>query len=138
MEFLLIMFNKANVIVAFDCDFLVNWISPVEYAAQYAETRKLDDGKKEMSRHYQFETALSVTGSNADVRVGIKPSQQLAYLVALHNAIASRSSAKSAGSSNLKDEVIGKAAAELLANKGKSIVVCGTNNVRSAEYRKHH
>ena len=31
------MFNKANVIVGIESDFLVNWISPIEYAAQYAD-----------------------------------------------------------------------------------------------------
>jgi MoCo/4Fe-4S cofactor protein with predicted Tat translocation signal len=50
-------FEKANVIVSFAADFVANWISPVEFAAQYAQTRKLDNGKKEMSRHYQIETA---------------------------------------------------------------------------------
>ena len=123
------MFNKANIIVGFDCDFLVNWISPVEYASQYGETRKLDFGRKEMSRHYQFESALSVTGSNADVRTGIKPSQQLSYILALHNAIAGKTGGKSAGSSSAKSPVIEKLASELLANRGKSLVVCGINNV---------
>jgi molybdopterin-containing oxidoreductase family iron-sulfur binding subunit len=125
------MFNKANVIVGFDCDFLINWVSPVEYASQYAETRKLDDGRKTMSRHYQFESALSVTGSNADVRTGIKPSQQLSYLIALHNSIASKAGAKSAGSSSAKDAMIEKLAGELWENRGKSLVVCGTNNLNA-------
>ena len=123
------MFNKANVIVGFDCDFLLNWLSPIEYASQYAETRKLDDGRKEMSRHYHFESALSLTGSNSDVRTGIKPSQQLSYLLALHNALASKAGAKSAASSSVNAEVITKLANELWANRGKSLVVCGINNV---------
>lgn len=121
-------FNKANIIVAFDCDFLLNWISPVEYASQYGETRKLNGGRKEMSKHYQFESALSLTGSNADVRKGIKPSQQLSYIIALHNAIASKAGAKSAGSANADAKVIEKLAEELWSNKGKSLVVCGIND----------
>ena len=121
-------FNKANVIVAFDCDFLLNWISPVEYASQYAESRKLNNGRKEMSKHYQFESALSLTGSNADVRTGIKPSQQLSYIIALHNAIASKAVAKSAGSATADEKIIDKLAEELWSNKGKSLVVCGIND----------
>ena len=123
------MFNKANVIVGFGCDFLINWISPVEIAAQYAETRKLNNGRKEMSRHYQFESRLSVTGSNADVRVGIKPSQQLPYLLALHNAIAAKAGMKMAGSSSINDNVIKKLADELWENRGKSLVVSAINNI---------
>ena len=124
------LFNKAKIIVGFDCDFLLNWISPVEYAAQYAETRKLNNGSKEMSRHYQFETALSLTGSNADVRIGIKPSQQLSYIIALYNALAKRLDAsKTIAGTSVNDGVIEKLAAELYENKGKALVVCGINDL---------
>ncbi len=122
-------FNKANIIVGFECDFLLNWISPVEYASQYAVTRKLDNGRKEMSKHYQFESALSLTGSNADFRTGIKPSQQLSYIMALHNAIAAKAGLAAAGSSSVDAKQLEKLAAELWTNKGKSLVVCGINNI---------
>ena len=125
------MFNKANVIVGIESDFLVNGISPIEYAAQYAETRKLDGGKKAMSRHFQLEAAMSVTGSNADVRIGVKPSEHGAAVVSLHNAIASKSGAAAIGG-GIDGELAGrieKVAEELLANKGKSLVVCGINDV---------
>ena len=126
------MFNKANVIVGIEADFLVNWISPVEYAAQYAETRKLDGGKKEMSRHFQLESALTVTGSNADMRMGVKPSQQGAMVAALYNAVAGKTGGSSISGANVEGEnqkrieIIAEA---LLSNKGKSLVVCGINDV---------
>ena len=125
------MFNKANVIVSFDCDFLINWISPIEYSSQYAETRKLFNGRKEMSKHFQFESHLSVTGSNADVRTGIKPSQQLSYILALHNAIASKSGGSSAGSSAASGKAIDNTAQALWSNRGKALVVCGINDVNA-------
>ncbi len=40
-----------------------------------------------MSRHIQFETGMSVTGTNADVRMAIKPSEEGPALLALYNAI---------------------------------------------------
>ena len=125
-------FNKANVIVGIESDFLVNGISPIEYSAQYAETRKLDGGKKEMSKHFQLEAALSVTGSNADVRIGMKPSQQGAMVTALYNAIASKTGASSISGGSLEGEnqkKIEAVAESLLANKGKSLVVCGINDL---------
>jgi len=124
-------FDKANVIVSFDCDFLVNWISPIEHARGYAETRKLNGGKKEMSRHIQFESALSVTGSNADKRIGMKPSMQGAAIANLYNAVAKLSggSAVNAGSSGDAQKEIETTAKALVENKGKSVVVCGINNV---------
>ncbi len=127
-------FDKANVIVAFDCDFLVNWISPIEHARAYAETRKLNNGKKEMSRHIQFESALSVTGSNADKRIGVKPSMQGAAISYLYNSIAKKAAA---GSISVQESLLPQPTAAALEatakalweNKGKSVVVCGINNV---------
>ncbi|MBK6443980.1 MAG: TAT-variant-translocated molybdopterin oxidoreductase [Bacteroidetes bacterium] len=124
-------FDKANVIVALDADFLVNWISPVEHARQYAETRKLNGGKKSMSRHIQVESALSVTGSNADLRIPVKPSQQGAVAANLYNAVAAGTGASAIAASALDAETakkIASVAKELLENKGKSLVVCGVNN----------
>jgi len=123
-------FDKANVIAAFDCDFLVNWISPIEYARQYSETRKLNNGKKELSKHYQFESALSLTGSNADMRVGVKPSQQGAVIANLFNAIAKKAGATAVNAGSIGDlsKNVDKLADELWENKGKSVVVCGINN----------
>jgi len=122
-------FDKANVIVSFSSDFLVHGFSPVEHARQYAMGRKLDD-KKTMSRHYQFETALSVTGSNADYRFPVKPSQQSALIGALYNAVASKTggTAVNAGAAGELNKEISAIASLLVENKGKSLVVCGINN----------
>lgn len=123
--------DKAQSIVSIGCDFLVNWISPVEHAKQYSATRKLGNDKKSMSRHTQFETALSVTGSNADRRVPVKPSQQLSVAAGIYNAIAAKSGA-AAVTCNASGELlkaINATAEELWNNKGKAVVVCGINNV---------
>jgi MoCo/4Fe-4S cofactor protein with predicted Tat translocation signal len=122
-------FDRANVIVSFAADFLVNWLSPVEHSWQYAQGRKLNKGKKTLSKHIQFETILSLTGSNADLRVPIKPSQIGVAVLNLYNAIASK-----VGESSLKvsekiaDKEIAYSAKWLLDNKGKTLVVCGVND----------
>ena len=60
-------FDKAKVIVGIQADFLGTWISPVEYAKDYIKTRKVEDAHHaSISRHYQIETYMSLTGSNAD------------------------------------------------------------------------
>ena len=41
-----------------------------------------------MSRLYVYESRLSLTGSNADYRFGIKPSEEAAVLLGLYNEIA--------------------------------------------------
>jgi len=117
-------FSKAEIIVSFGADFLGTWISPIEYSAQYAVTRKLGKSKKKMSRHYQFETNLSLTGSNADYRTPIKPSQEGLFVAALYNAV----TGNKLNVADVKNETIAKAAADLLNSKGKSLVVSGSNN----------
>ncbi|MCB0542976.1 MAG: 4Fe-4S ferredoxin, partial [Saprospiraceae bacterium] len=77
--------EQANVIVSFGADFLGTWISPVEFARQYAKGRKLEDVKNpKMSRHIQVESHVSLTGSNADNRIMVRPSEQGAAILALH------------------------------------------------------
>ncbi len=121
-------FDAAEVIVSFGADFLGTWISPVEYARAYAKNRKVA-GKKgaKMSRHYQVESHMSLSGSNADNRILIKPSEMGAAIVALYNALTGNS-----GGPKLNDKAavaIKKIATELNNAKGKSLVVCGSNNV---------
>ena len=118
-------FSKAEVIVSFGADFLGTWIAPIEFARQYGITRKLGKSKKTMSRHYQFETNLSLTGSNADVRTAIKPSQEGLFVAALYNAISGNKISTAA----VKNEGIENAAKDLLNSKGKSLVVSGSNDV---------
>ena len=115
-------FSKANVIVSLGADFLGTWISPVEYAKQYVVNRKVSTTKRTMSRHFQFETAMSLTGSNADVRVPVKPSEMGAVALALYNAVIG------GGSSSYSNPQLTKAAAELAANRGAGLVVSGSND----------
>ena len=116
-------FGKANVIVSLGADFLGTWISPVEYARQYVQNRKVSTDKRSMSRHFQFETAMTLTGSNADVRVPVKPSEMGAIALALYNAVAGNG-----GASTYKNAQLTAAAAELSANRGAGLVVSGSND----------
>ena len=121
------MFDNADVIVSFDADFLGTWIDPIEFTKRYSKTRKLDPKKKKMSRHYQFEANLSLTGANADYRTPTKPSEQGPAVLALYNALASATGNSSvSGGKDVKN--IDKAASDLLKAKGKALVVSGSND----------
>ncbi|MFN7260261.1 MAG: TAT-variant-translocated molybdopterin oxidoreductase, partial [Cyclobacteriaceae bacterium] len=115
-------FSKAKVIVSVGADFLGTWLSPIEFAKAYGTTRAVSEEKRDMSRHYQFESNLSLTGANADYRSLMKPSQEGAVLAQIYNIVAGRSAADS-GVAHVE-----KAAKELLANKGASLVVCSSND----------
>ena len=108
-------FDKANVIVSFGADFLGNW-GNTDLESQWALGRKPEDGK--MSKHYQIESTLTLSGSNADNRLQIKPSEQAGLLSNLYNAL----------NGSTADSRIQKMTTDLLNNKGKSLVVCNSNN----------
>ncbi len=122
-------FDKANVVVGFGADFLENWPASSGYVADYAKLRSPKSGK--MSKHFQFETNMSLTGSNADVRKSIKPSEHGKYVLALYNEIASAKGAStySVGGELEYADTVKKAAAELLKAVGKSVVISGSNDV---------
>jgi molybdopterin-containing oxidoreductase family iron-sulfur binding subunit len=121
-------FDKAEVIVGFNADFLGTWLSPVEFAKQYAKKRELSKDKKTLSKHYQFESTMSLTASNADVRVAIKPSDELTVLLNLYNKIAARSDMPTFNADTSPVDV-DKVADDLMHHQGKGLVVSGTNDV---------
>ena len=122
-------FDKANLIVSIDADFLGTWISPIEYARQYATNRKVDVKKPSMSRHIQVESAMTLTGSNADNRILVKPSEMGQAIVALYNAVAAKAGGQSVTGGKCEASAqLAKVADQLWANRGKSLVVAGSNN----------
>jgi molybdopterin-containing oxidoreductase family iron-sulfur binding subunit len=121
-------FADTEVIAGFNCDFLGSWLSPVEYALQYSKSRDLTNGKNTISKHYQFESWMSLTGSNADIRYPIKPSDEKVILANLYNYIAAKS-----GTPQIQVQAspvdISKLAEDLMLHQGKSLTVSGTNDV---------
>ncbi len=124
-------FDKADLIVSFGADFLGSWISHSEFTRQYVSKRNEQAVKSgKMSRHIHFEAGMSITGSNADVRIPIKVSQEGLALVNLYNAIAGTTlpGSKKLGN-NVADNAIILAAKELQNAKGRALVVSGSNDV---------
>ncbi len=122
-------FSKAKTIVSIGADFLGTWISPTEFSTQWAKGRKVSKANRNMSRHYQFETIMSNTGANADYRIAIKPSQEGLVVAALYNAVAAKTGGSAITAPKFANENIEKAAADLVASKGASLVVSGSNDV---------
>ncbi|MEI6582896.1 MAG: TAT-variant-translocated molybdopterin oxidoreductase [Chitinophagia bacterium] len=120
-------FDKANVIVSLQADFLGTWLSPVEFARQYAAGKKLNEQKPEMSKHIHFESVASLTGSNADEKHLIRPSETGAVAEALLSAI--NGQAVTGISDKLIKEAVEHAAKALVAAKGSALVVCGSNDI---------
>ncbi len=120
-------FDKAEYILSFDADFLGTWIAPVEFARDYASTREVRTAHPHMSKHIQVESALSMTGTNADERIPVTPRESLLMLGNIYNSIAGAT-----GFSNISSPTcvtgVDSICADLLNHKGKSIVVSGSND----------
>ncbi|HLN52975.1 MAG TPA: 4Fe-4S dicluster domain-containing protein [Lentimicrobium sp.] len=119
------LFEKAEYIVSFDADFLGTWISPVEFAFRYGQSRDLLHGKQKLTKHYQFETSLSITGSKADERFPVKPSDIPILVSGLYNELAGN---KSQIEDHPAKRGLKKIANELKDAPGRSIVISGSND----------
>ena len=80
-------FDNTKVVVSLGADFLGTWLSPVEFQRSFAQARKVNPSSPDISRHYQFESMMSVTGGNADFRYTHKPSETGLIALGLLNAI---------------------------------------------------
>lgn len=122
-----ILFDKADVVVSFSADFLGTWISPGEFSFRYGAAKDLLNGRTQIVKHYQFESGLTITGSKADIRYPVKQSEQAAIIVQLHSEL-SKLAGESTTSSKDLHPAVKKIAQELWNARGKSIVICGSND----------
>ncbi len=117
-------FAEADVILALDSDFL----NPSGVGPAYARdfyTRRQPDGN-EMNRLYVVENHYSNTGGLADHRLRLRASDIGAFAAALAAKVgAEGGTAFAAPSASLNEEWIDGVAKDLLAHKGKSIVLVG-------------
>jgi MoCo/4Fe-4S cofactor protein with predicted Tat translocation signal len=68
-------FQNADVILSLDADFLFCGPASVRHARDFAEKRRVHQGKADMNRLYVIEATPSVTGSMADHRLALRPSE---------------------------------------------------------------
>lgn len=123
-------FANAEVIVSFGADFLGTWGSTVEYTKAYSANR-VPTKDKALVKHIQFESNMSLTGTNADDRFPMKASNEALHLATLYNKLATKLGAKPlpvAKEAELAGNALTKTADILASSKGKSLVISGSNN----------
>lgn len=118
-------FSQAKTVIGIGADFLSTWLMGNQFSSDYG-TRRDPDGEW-MNKHFQFESILSITGSNADYRAMIKPSEQANVLAYMLGKFGVNTGVSSTLSKEVQ-EVADKAVKSLKASKGMSLVVCGSNN----------
>ncbi|MCP5112835.1 MAG: 4Fe-4S dicluster domain-containing protein [bacterium] len=131
-------FDMAEVIISFDADFLGTWISPVEYTAGFRAGRNLEAKPPRSSYHVQFGSRMSLTGSKADQRIRTAPGALGPAMTQLAAAVATL--AGETFESTDVDEISEQLAARLWNARGRSLVVCGSQDVgqqRLCNYINH-
>lgn len=127
-------YDKAQMIVSIDADFLGTWGPTMTNNKRFADGRRNID---KMSRLVSFDSTYSLTGANADIRFRIKPSQQFDIVMGLIAEIVGKVSVSDsvktavapyngiADKLGISAEAFKKVAADLVNNQGESIVVAG-------------
>ncbi|MBX2846619.1 MAG: TAT-variant-translocated molybdopterin oxidoreductase [Saprospiraceae bacterium] len=126
--------ENADVIVSFAADFLCGWLDHITMNQGYVANRKINPENPTLSKHYQVESNMSLSGANADVRVPVKPSQQKAALFQLYNLLAGKvggSAISGVPSEDLSNGELERMADDLVAARGKSVVLCGAHDEES-------
>ena len=77
-------FSKASLIVSIGADFLGDWQGG-SYDSGYAQGRIPKNGK--MSRHFQLEANMTLSGAAADKRVAMSTANQKQALVLIYNTV---------------------------------------------------
>ncbi len=113
-------FAKASLIVSVGADFLGDWQGG-GYGAGYAQGRIPKNGK--MSRHFQLEANMTLSGAAADKRLPMSTANQKQALVHIYNVVTGSSVAVNLDE-QFKSEVT-KAAQQLKAAGSKGVLVSG-------------
>jgi Fe-S-cluster-containing dehydrogenase component/anaerobic selenocysteine-containing dehydrogenase len=126
--------EQAEVIVAFEADFLGAWISPVEFTAAYQTGRRPHGTSPRMSYHVQFESRLSLTGSKADQRLAVRPGDIGLLMSHLAVRLAARAGralpAERLAQSPVSSSFLDRLADVLWQNRRRSLVLCGCQDVK--------
>ena len=121
-------FSKAKRILSIDADFFHAEAGSLYYAREFSKGRKVEKKEDPMNRLYVAESGLSLTGSMADHRLRLASSNMLAFAAAIAAKVTGDSSyASAAAGLAVKAEWIAECAADLVANKGASVVVAGSH-----------
>ncbi len=114
-------FDKADVILSLDSDFLYWGPAHLHYTREFCDRRVSEPGQQTMNRLYVFESFPTITGMKADHRIPMQPEEIGRLSVALASAV------DFAGATNdiSKEPWFDPMVRDLQAHSGSSIVIAG-------------
>jgi MoCo/4Fe-4S cofactor protein with predicted Tat translocation signal len=116
-------FEKADVIVSLDADFLACGAGSLRYVRDFTRRRRVQDTAGTMNRLYVVESTPSVTGAIADHRLPLRPTEIDAFARALAAALGLPR--QPSGAEGPNPQWVKAIVADLQQHRGAGIVIAG-------------
>ena len=143
-------FDRADVIVSLDADFLADMPGSVRHARDFSTRRRAAAGSAPMNRLYVFESSPTITGAAADHRFPIPPQSIETLARAIHSFVVLASDAAekppeggttnklgTTNDSGVPAAWIQAMVSDLRSHRGRSIVVAGRGQPASVHALVH-
>jgi MoCo/4Fe-4S cofactor protein with predicted Tat translocation signal len=118
-------FERADVVLSIDADFLSWPPGHVRYARDFTSQRRVRSGVKAMNRMYVVEPAPTITGAMADHRLSLRPTHIEGFARAVAQALGLAASGDVPELSGEDARVFSALIEDLQAHRGSSLIVAG-------------
>ena len=118
-------FDKADVVVSLDADFLGFGPGAVRYTKDFSSRRRIGTPQDELNRLYAVEPVPTITGAKAEHRLPLKARDVHAFAASLAAAVGAGGAGGGAALGGDAPKWISAIAADLQAHRGRSVVVAG-------------
>ena len=117
-------FDRADVVLSIDADFLFLGPASIRYARDFADKRRVNGSNPQMNRLYTVESTPTVTGSMADHRLPLRPSEIERFTKAVAKGLKVQISEVEAAAVGY-DKWLQALIRDLQRHRGTSIVIAG-------------
>ncbi len=119
-------FDRADVIVSLEGDFLGSGPGSVRYARDFADRRRVGPERSDMSRLYVVESTPTLTGTKADHRLPLAASHIEGFARQLAGAVGAGNQGNLARTPSADEtKWVAAVAKDLQAHRGRSLVIAG-------------
>jgi len=117
--------TKADVILSLDCDLLGSGPASLRYARQFANARRVLQGRTEMNRLYVIEPMPSPTGSKADHRMPLRSSDIENFAVLLARSLGVNIPGGKIETNPKFEAWLGPLTRDLQSHRGRTLIAAG-------------
>jgi molybdopterin-containing oxidoreductase family iron-sulfur binding subunit len=130
-------FDRAEVILALDADFMFLGPGALRYARDFSDKRRVTTSESGMNRLYVVESTPSITGSMADHRLPLAPRAVEAFAVAVAKVLGVANLGASGAADGVDMRWVNAVAQDLRRHRGRGIVVAGDHQPTSLHALVH-